>query len=109
MHSNIDVLVSKGLSEDYITSDIRFVTETCSALVKIVPAKSATESSKPPLKFSQDHELFTRLSEVLVQHLDNCAETEYNNMLTKAISVIYMVSFTRLNQSLLKTINFSSN
>ncbi|XP_055958438.1 condensin complex subunit 1 isoform X2 [Patella vulgata] len=90
--SNIDVLVSEGLGKRAET-DLLLAQITCRTLLKLAASKKTKgEVAAEPYKFSENHEMFTRLSYLLVNAVTNTETRVWVPFGEQAINVIYKLS-----------------
>ncbi|ESO89837.1 hypothetical protein LOTGIDRAFT_61640, partial [Lottia gigantea] len=89
--SNIDVLVNEGLGMRAET-DMLLAQITCRTLLKLAAGKKTKgEVAAEPFKFSESHEMFQRLSFLLV-HCKNTETKVWVPFAEQAINVIYKLS-----------------
>ncbi|XP_022241936.1 condensin complex subunit 1-like [Limulus polyphemus] len=89
VRSNIDILVSVGLDPE-AGGDFQIVRDTCATLLKLTGnTKPSVEAKNPPLKFPKDHEIFVKLSDILVRGLLKLDDTSYVPMVEQAVNAIY--------------------
>ncbi|XP_076036312.1 CAP-D2 condensin subunit [Oratosquilla oratoria] len=91
MSSNISVLVKCGLGERG-ENDFERVKETCLALLKLAVTNPKTESAQAPQRYQQDHEIFTRLSHILVDGVSKQSDRMYSPMAIQAVNTIYALA-----------------
>nr|XP_045604996.1 condensin complex subunit 1-like [Procambarus clarkii] len=89
--SNISVLVNAGLGERG-EQDFALVKETCTALLKLAVTKPKTDAVTPPFRLDRDHEIFERLSKILVKGLTVLHDRQYSPMAIEAVSAIYALA-----------------
>ncbi|CAH1774609.1 unnamed protein product [Owenia fusiformis] len=90
--SNVDVLVSEGLGERG-KNDFQLAKDTCIALLKLGGTKKAKAGSfVEPFRFPQDHDIFTRLADILVAGVSNLESPFWVPMGEQAINVIYKLA-----------------
>lgn len=89
--SNFDVLTASGLGEQG-EQDFALVKETCHALLRVAVVKPKTDAPTAPNRLDRDHEIFKRLSKILIQGLTNLKDRQYSPMALKAVSVIYALA-----------------
>ncbi|KAK7066921.1 Ncapd2p [Halocaridina rubra] len=89
--SNISVLVQSGFG-DRGEKDFALVKETCTALLKLAASKPKTDSPNPPSRLEREHDIFTRLSAILVNGLTRLEDRQYSSMAVEAITVIYTLA-----------------
>ncbi|XP_047488430.1 condensin complex subunit 1-like isoform X2 [Penaeus chinensis] len=89
--SNIGVLVNSGLGERGL-HNFTLVKETCTALLKLSPAKPKTDDPNPPNRFNRDHEIFERLTKILLEGLNILEDRQYSPMAVEAVSLIYSLA-----------------
>ncbi|XP_076315224.1 condensin complex subunit 1-like isoform X2 [Tachypleus tridentatus] len=89
VRSNIDILVSVGLDPE-AGGDFQIVRDTCATLLKLTGnTKPSVEAKSPPFKFPKDHEIFVKLSDILVKGLLKLDDKYYVPMVEQAINTIY--------------------
>ncbi|KAG1681236.1 Condensin complex subunit 1 [Nymphon striatum] len=88
--SNIDVLITMGLgSRAY--EDFSLVRDTCTAFLKLsIPVK--TESKQEPVRFPENHDIFLKLSDILVEGVSKTEDPNYIPMAEQAITTIYKLA-----------------
>ena len=91
VHSNIGVLIKSGLGERG-EQDFSLVAEVCLALSKIAVTKPKTDDPNPPFRLEQHHELFGRLSSILVEGITRENDCQYSPMAQQAINAIYSLA-----------------
>ena len=84
--SNMDLLIRTGLTERGL-SDFQLVHDACVALCKIAAAKRSQNDT--PLKFDDEHEVFTSIREILTKGMNDTSSNYYVPMAQKALMVIY--------------------
>ncbi|KAG7154190.1 Condensin complex subunit 1-like [Homarus americanus] len=103
--SNINVLLNSGLGERG-ERDFLLVKETCTALLKLAVTKPKTDSRTAPnlrqthvlhhfgkaIQLESDHEIFERLSKILVSGLTILLDRQYSPMAVEAVSTIYSLA-----------------
>eukprot|EP00106_Octopus_bimaculoides_P013134 XP_014780576.1 PREDICTED: condensin complex subunit 1-like [Octopus bimaculoides] len=90
--SNIAVLVSEGLGPR-AEKDFRIAKDTCLALMKIGSAqKQIGMAAPPPYRLDRDHELFTRLQDLLLTGLFDLENEFWVPLCDKAVCTIYTLS-----------------
>lgn len=83
---NLEVLIKVGLGPRAKT-DLLLARDTCRALLQI---KHKTDDiDKPPVRYQNDHEIFTEIITLLIENFTNMEEDGYVSFATDAISVIY--------------------
>ncbi|XP_071146803.1 condensin complex subunit 1-like [Mytilus edulis] len=92
VQSNVEILVKEGLGSR-ATKDFILAKDTCITLLKLGLDKKAKGAvAKKPYRLPEDHEMFTRLSELLI---DNVADEKNNHWIAlaeQAVKVIYKLS-----------------
>ncbi len=90
---NIDVLVSEGLGER-AENDFALAKEACLVLNKLGDASKSKpgEIKEASNRFPQDHEIFQRLSHLLVSGLGKVEKDHWVPMAEQALSVIYKLA-----------------
>lgn len=91
LKNNIPVLLSVGLGERG-RNDYRLVTETCRALLKIVPEATVATSQEETFVLSEDHEMFQSLCLILTNGFNVIDDKDYLSMAIEALDVIYQLS-----------------
>ncbi|XP_042208169.1 condensin complex subunit 1-like [Homarus americanus] len=89
--SNINVLLNSGLGERG-ERDFLLVKETCTALLKLAVTKPKTDSRTATCRLESDHEIFERLSKILVSGLTILLDRQYSPMAVEAVSTIYSLA-----------------
>nr|XP_034178145.1 condensin complex subunit 1-like isoform X2 [Osmia lignaria] len=83
---NLEVLIKVGLGPRAKT-DLLLARDTCRALLKIKHKNDDIE--KPPVRYPNDHEIFTKIFTLLTENFTNMEEDAYVSFATDAISTIY--------------------
>ncbi|XP_046144630.1 condensin complex subunit 1-like isoform X4 [Osmia bicornis bicornis] len=83
---NLKVLIKVGLGPRAKT-DLLLARDTCRALLKIKHKTDDIEN--PPVRYSNDHEIFTKILILLTENFTNMEEDAYVSFATDAISTIY--------------------
>ncbi|XP_029054482.2 condensin complex subunit 1-like [Osmia bicornis bicornis] len=83
---NLEVLIKVGLGPRAKT-DLLLARDTCRALLKIKHKNDDIE--KPPVRYPNDHEIFTKILTLLTENFTNMEEDGYVSLATDAISTIY--------------------
>ncbi|XP_006814852.2 condensin complex subunit 1-like [Saccoglossus kowalevskii] len=89
VRSNIDVLVSTGLSER-AHDDFMLARDSCIALLKLIQKKKVKGGeAEEPFRFPKDHEMFDKLTELIVKGISKLDDPFWVPMTEQAINVIY--------------------
>ncbi|XP_033119867.1 condensin complex subunit 1-like isoform X2 [Anneissia japonica] len=92
VRSNVDVLVGTGLGPR-AEMDFTLARYTCSALLKLAGSgKPKVMSSEVPFRFASSHAIFTRLSDILTQGIDNLKDSYWQPFADQAVNTIYRLS-----------------
>ncbi|XP_077998535.1 condensin complex subunit 1-like [Glandiceps talaboti] len=94
IRSNIDVLVivSTGLGERAV-NDFMLVRDTCNALLKLTKKKKLKGAvAEEPLRFPQDHDMFVKLTNVMVTGIERYSDKFWIPMAEQATNVIYRMA-----------------
>ncbi|KAF2368286.1 Condensin complex subunit 1 C-terminal [Trinorchestia longiramus] len=89
--SNIGVLVATAFGPRG-EQDFSLVKEALVALAKIATSKPKTEDASPPFRLESDHEMFSRLSDLLVDGITRDEDRQYAPMAVQAVTTIYALS-----------------
>lgn len=92
VRSNINVMVSEGLGPRG-ESDFILARDTCLALLTLSNSKRMKgQVASKPFRLPQDHEMFTRLSHILVKGVDDVENRYWIPLAEQAVKVIYKLS-----------------
>lgn len=92
VHSNVEILVKEGLG-DRAVHDFVLARETCVALLKLGADKKAKGAvAKKPYRLPEDHEMFTRLSDLLISGVTDEKNSHWTPLAEQAVKVIYKLS-----------------
>ncbi|KOC65469.1 Condensin complex subunit 1 [Habropoda laboriosa] len=83
---NLEVLIKVGLGSRAKT-DLLLARDTCRALLAIKHKNDDIE--KPPVRYSNDHEMFKQILTILIENFTNTEEDGYVSFATDAINSIY--------------------
>jgi condensin complex subunit 1 len=86
--SNVGTLIKEGLGPR-ADSDFLLARDTCLALIKLAPKSKSVDK---PYRFSPDHELFERLSHLLVDGITQLDKVNWIPMAEQAINLIYRLA-----------------
>lgn len=90
VQTNLDVLVKVGFGVKG-ERDSAIITDTCAALLKLVPSGNAT-TDEEPLRYPKDHCMFETLGDILREGFTAIEDHEYQSMAEAALDVIYQLS-----------------
>ncbi|XP_022111340.1 condensin complex subunit 1-like isoform X2 [Acanthaster planci] len=92
VRSNVEVLVSEGLGPRG-QEDFSLARDTCLALLKIVKAdKPKVLGGEEPFRFPADHQIFTRLSTILITGITDLQKNHWLPLAEQAINTIYRLA-----------------
>ncbi|OWF35443.1 condensin complex subunit 1-like [Mizuhopecten yessoensis] len=92
VRSNINVMVSEGLGPR-AESDFMLARDTCLALLKLSNSKRMKgQVAGKPFRLPQDHDMFTRLSHILVKGVADVENRYWIPLAEQAVKVIYKLS-----------------
>lgn len=92
VRSNVDVLITDGLGDRALT-DFWLARDTCSVLLKLAGNdKPKAGQYAEQLRFPHEHQMFTRLIEVLVSGFPDLQQTGWVPLSEQAANVIYRLS-----------------
>ncbi|XP_071805504.1 condensin complex subunit 1-like [Asterias amurensis] len=92
VRSNIDLLVSEGLGERG-QRDFILARDTCLALLKTVKAgKPKVLDGEEPFRFPADHQIFTRLSTILITGVSDLEKVHWLPLAEQAVNTIYRLA-----------------
>ncbi|KAK3753481.1 hypothetical protein QZH41_009881 [Actinostola sp. cb2023] len=91
IRSNVDVLVNTGLGTR-AEEDFLLARDTCVALLKIIKSKKPGNAEEEPFRFSYSHEIFERLTHLIVTGISKVDDIHFAPMAEQAINVIYTLS-----------------
>ncbi|XP_052083099.1 condensin complex subunit 1-like isoform X2 [Mytilus californianus] len=92
VQSNVDILVKEGLGSR-ATEDFILAKDTCITLLKLGTDKKAKGAvAKKPYRLPEDHEMFIRLSELLINNVANEKNNHWIALAEQAVKVIYKLS-----------------
>ncbi|KAL5015272.1 hypothetical protein ScPMuIL_009542 [Solemya velum] len=90
--SNIEVLVKEGLGPR-AEADFVLARNTCTALLKLAASKKMKgELASEPFRLSETHEIFTRLTGILVVGIQQLKNHYWIPLAEQAVKVIYKLS-----------------
>lgn len=85
--SNLGVLVEHGLTYN---KNYLLARDTCAAILKLTAkSKKFGSSSVEPFRLASDHDLFSRLEELLTQGLTNISDMSWTPFCEQALTVIF--------------------
>ncbi|XP_060069329.1 condensin complex subunit 1-like [Ylistrum balloti] len=92
VRSNINVMVSEGLGPR-AHSDFILARDTCLALLKLPNSKRMKgQVAGKPFRLPQNHDMFTRLSDILVKGVADVENRYWIPLAEQAVKVIYKLS-----------------
>lgn len=89
--SNMDTFVTVGLGQR-ANEDTRLAQLTCATLLKAADFNPKVEEMKPAFRLDQNHDIFTRLHQLLVDKINDADDPFYLPLSHAAIKVIYKLA-----------------
>ncbi|XP_014671209.1 PREDICTED: condensin complex subunit 1-like [Priapulus caudatus] len=90
--SNIDILIEEGFGKR-AENDFELATDACVALMKMAGGQKVKAGSlAPPCRFDAEHEMFSRLSNLLVKGITNLSDRHYIPLAQQGVSLIYKLA-----------------
>ncbi|XP_066603695.1 condensin complex subunit 1 [Prorops nasuta] len=86
---NLDVLIKVGLGSR-AKSNLLLARDTCRAFMNI--NQNCSDIEKQPIKYTNDHEIFKELYDLMVEHFFTSTNNEYLSFATHAINAIYHIA-----------------